>query len=42
MARLTGAALTVREIALAHDELAKQGKEPFARMPRDPIWDSGS
>jgi len=40
MARLTGAALKVRAIALAHDELARQGKEPFARMPyATPIWD---
>lgn len=40
MARLTGAALKVRAIALAHDELAKQGKEPFARLPyATPIWD---
>jgi hypothetical protein len=40
MARLVGAALKVRAIALAHDELARQGKEPFARMPyQTPIWD---
>lgn len=40
VARLAGAALKVREIALAHDELAKKGNEPFARMPyATPIWD---
>ena len=40
VARLLGAALKVRQIALDHDKLAEQGKEPFAAMPYStPIWD---
>jgi hypothetical protein len=40
VARLAGAALRVREIALEHDALAKQGSETFAQMPyKTPIWD---
>lgn len=40
VARLAGAALRVREIALEHDALAQQGAEPFAQMPyKTPIWD---
>jgi hypothetical protein len=40
VARLLGAALKIREIALEHDALARQGKEPFAVMPYEtPIWD---
>lgn len=40
VARLLGAALKVRQIALDHDKLAQQGKEPLAQMPyATPIWD---
>lgn len=40
VARLLGAALKVRQIALDHDKLAQQGKEPVAAMPyQTPIWD---
>lgn len=40
VARLLGAALKVRQIALDHDKLAQQGKEPLAAMPyATPIWD---
>ncbi|MEZ4297677.1 MAG: hypothetical protein R3B70_22155 [Polyangiaceae bacterium] len=40
VARLLGAALKVRQIALDHDKLAEQGKEPFAAMPYEaPLWD---
>ena len=40
MARLLGAALKVRQIALDHDKLAEQGKEPLAAMDyKVPIWD---
>lgn len=40
VARLLGATLRIREIALAHDALAAQGKEAFASMPYEtPIWD---
>lgn len=40
VARLLGAALKVRQIALDHDKLAAQGKEALAEMPyATPIWD---
>lgn len=40
VARLLGAALKVRQIALDHDKLAEQGGEAFAAMPyQTPIWD---
>lgn len=40
VARLLGAALKVRQIAIDHDKLAEQGKEPLAEMPyKTPIWD---
>jgi hypothetical protein len=40
VARLMGAALQIREIALVHDKLAAQGKEATAEMPyATPIWD---
>lgn len=40
VARLLGAALKVRQIALDHDKLAQQGEEPLAQMPyATPIWD---
>ncbi|WP_136923432.1 hypothetical protein [Polyangium aurulentum] len=40
VARLLGAALRIREIAVKHDALAAQGKEPLAGLPYEtPIWD---
>lgn len=40
VARLLGAALKIREITLAHDELALAGKEPLAELPyQTPVWD---
>lgn len=40
VARVVGAALEVKAIADAHDEAARQGKEPFASMAYEiPIWD---
>lgn len=40
VARLTGAALRVKEIADEHDALAAQGAEPLATLPYEtPIWD---
>ncbi|MFO0592082.1 MAG: hypothetical protein U0441_31350 [Polyangiaceae bacterium] len=40
VARLLGAALKIRQIALDHDKLAEQGKEPVAGMDyKVPIWD---
>ncbi|MBK8255783.1 MAG: hypothetical protein IPK82_24340 [Polyangiaceae bacterium] len=40
VARLLGAALKLRQIALDHDALAAQNKEPFAAMPYEaPMWD---
>lgn len=40
VARLMGAALQIRAIALQHDELAAQGQEARAEMPyATPIWD---
>jgi len=40
VARLLGAALRIREIALEHDGLAAQGKEKIAEIPYEtPIWD---
>ncbi len=40
VARLTGAALRVKQIADEHDELAKQGVEPLAQLPyQTPLWD---
>ncbi len=40
VARLLGAALKIRQIALDHDKLAEQGKEPVAAMDyKTPIWD---
>ena len=40
VARLVGAALRVKEVADAHDELARQGQEPFASLSYEtPVWD---
>ncbi len=40
VARLLGAALRIRQIALDHDALAAQGKEKLAQIPyATPIWD---
>ncbi|WP_281327506.1 hypothetical protein [Polyangium sp. 6x1] len=40
LARLLGAALKIRKIALDHDTLAAQGLEKFAAVPYEsPIWD---
>jgi hypothetical protein len=40
VARLLGATLRIRDIALKHDALAAQGKEPLASLPYEtPIWD---
>lgn len=40
VARLLGAALKIREIALTHDAWAAQGKEKLAQVPyKTPLWD---